>query len=361
MLAALVGLIAADNRNPQDVTSTLMYGVLVWSVGYRVGLRYSLALAVVACVAHIVNNCLSDDHPQTPAQLLEEASEALLLILLALEGNRLRVVYHELESTRSEATRLHGQLKELLRQGRKAQLALQGVVPATVPGARLCARNLVAQELGGDFFFFHQLQAKTLMVVADVSGKGPSAAMIAATARGICHELADDTLGQPGLLLARLEGRLAGILPEEMFITALACSYDGSDGSLRLAGAGHEPAYVYSDDAIREILSPNLPLGPFAPQEFQEIYLDLGAGGSLLLISDGLTESLQEDGQRLGSQPLLDLLRLLWDHPAELVQKLEALLPAQLTDDVTIVALCAESAERLWDLTPSAPSSLAGK
>lgn len=345
---AFSGLVAADHSHPRDVTSTLMFGVLVWFTGYQFGSRVSLTLAVASSAAHFFNSLAANDAPQSSSQMLEELSEGVLLILLALQGDRFRETVGLLKGSRKQALELHAELKTMLDQARRVQMALQGSFPSQISGATLAARALVAQELGGDFILLHRHGSSTLMGVADVSGKGPQAALVAAIAKGVCHEIVEDCIG-PAQLLERLERRLAGLLPDNMFVTLFVCSFDSENQRLSFCGAGHEPALLLKGGQLQELWSQNLPLGPFAPQQFVQTELDLQEGACLLIFSDGLPDAMTGSGTRLGAGPIEAAVQQHSLEPARLVQHLEALLPARLSDDVSILALVIESEPTLWD------------
>jgi sigma-B regulation protein RsbU (phosphoserine phosphatase) len=347
LVFAFVGFCAMDIASPRDVTSTLLFGVVVWIAAFRFGVTAGLGLAILASLVHLASNLGQVDQPHSASLAIEEISEGLVLVLLAIQAKQFRGTLEKLKASRFQAVRLHNELKGHLENARRVQLALQGPVPQTVDSAQLASRNLVALELGGDFLLVRDEPNYTLLGVADVSGKGPQAALVAAVARGICQEITRQPL-RPRDLLRRLEARLAGLLPDDIFVTAFFAVHYPRQEKLVYAAAGHEPAWLRRGQESLELMGQNLPLGPFAPQEFEESEVEFPGGSCLLVYSDGLVDAQLGDGRRLGTEPVVTTLEQFWDRPTELIYHLESMLPSQLSDDVTIIALASDRDDSLW-------------
>jgi serine phosphatase RsbU (regulator of sigma subunit) len=174
----------------------------------------------------------------------------------------------------------------------------QRLVPASLPrlaGFHFEAAYLPAQEVGGDFYqVLTQSDGSTLVVVGDVSGKGLKAAMTGALAIGALRTLAAENLG-PSALLSRLNRQICGT-QDSGFITCL-CTRIGLEGAVTVANAGHLSPYRRGEEVP---VDPGLPLGIDAGIEYAETHFRLEPGDTFTLISDGVVEATNSDGQLYG-------------------------------------------------------------
>jgi serine phosphatase RsbU (regulator of sigma subunit) len=195
--------------------------------------------------------------------------------------------------------------EELLDQQRiQGELTLareiqEGFLPSEMPSFSAGAVDLFgdlqpAQEIAGDFFDYLALDGRLLaFLVADVSGKGMPAALFMATVRALLRELMQ-THRSPARILDRLNEALSRHNPKFMFVTVLLGIYDPVTGKALLARGGHPPAVLRKrDGAVSEIESPQgRILGIEGDDDcIAEVTVSLEPGDSLLLYTDGLTES----------------------------------------------------------------------
>ena len=174
----------------------------------------------------------------------------------------------------------------------------QRLVPAALPalpGYRLEAAYIPAQEVGGDFYqVLSQQDGSALIVVGDVSGKSLKAAMTGALAIGAIRTLAVEDL-RPAVFLARLNQQVLNA-HDGGFITCL-CARLEPGGAITLANAGHLSPYR----AGAEIpLDPGLPLGIVSGVKYLETTCELSPGETLTLLSDGVVEARNSSGQLFG-------------------------------------------------------------
>jgi serine phosphatase RsbU (regulator of sigma subunit) len=174
----------------------------------------------------------------------------------------------------------------------------QRLVPASLPalaGYRLEAAYHPAQEVGGDFYqVLKQPDGSTLIVIGDVSGKGLKAAMTGALAIGALRTLAAENLA-PAELLSRLNQQILNT-QDSGFITCL-CTRIGPSGGVTLANAGHLSPYLAGAEIA---IDPGLPLGLVADVEYSETACQLANGEVLTMLSDGVVEATNPDGQLYG-------------------------------------------------------------
>lgn len=187
-----------------------------------------------------------------------------------------------------------------------------GEAPA-LPGFDMAAINRQAGEVGGDFYDFAPLSGlRVAVLIADVCGKGTSAAQVAAQVRPLLRdELARDR--SPGhVFQAALS--LVPSLPENMFVTAMCLVVNAVSQSFRLARAGHDPLlWFHAATGQVEVLQPKgMALGieraGLEEATFTEREYSISPGDILLLHTDGIAESLSPAGEEFSCERLKALL-----------------------------------------------------
>jgi len=223
----------------------------------------------------------------------------------------------------------------------RAQQVQMGLLPRESPrvdGYELAGACLPSSQVGGDFYDWYPAPDGVVLTLADVMGKGPAAAILAAAVRAVLRgsaqgESVDRAMLQAGAVLhADLSG--AGL-----FATAFHARLEAATGRVTYADAGHGLTLVVRADGSWERLDAlGLPLGVTdeAGRDLGETHL--GPGDLLLAFSDGVLDLF--DGS-LRCVPLL--VGELLDCPSadEAVQRVLRLaaVSASRPDDVTVVAL----------------------
>ena len=181
---------------------------------------------------------------------------------------------------------------------RNAQELQQILVPQSLPEVPDYSVSSVyrpAEVVGGDFFQIIGLPGgDTLAILGDVSGKGLKAAMTVSLIVGALRAFVETT-SDPGALLAALNRRLHERL-RDGFSTCIAIRID-PDGGCLIANAGHLAPYRNGQEIP---LPPGLPLGVVPDAEYCSISLHLDPGGFLILLSDGVVEARNAEGELFG-------------------------------------------------------------
>jgi anti-anti-sigma regulatory factor len=204
---------------------------------------------------------------------------------------------------------------ELTRTLREDLDKLKAGEAPSLPGFDLAAKLQQAGEVGGDFYdFAPRAGLRAGVLIADVCGKGVSAAEIAAQCRPILREeLA--TEHPPALVLMNSLQRIAPNLPPNTFVTAMCVVVDSVAQSFRVARAGHDPLlWLHASSGDVEKLQPKgMALGiertGLEEATFVEKEYRLAPGDVLLLHTDGMAESLGPDGTEFGCDRLCDVLK----------------------------------------------------
>ena len=204
---------------------------------------------------------------------------------------------------------------ELVRKLKDDLAKLKAGEPPSLPGFDIAARNQQAGEVGGDFYdFAPRAGLRAGVLIADACGKGYSAAQMAAQSRPILREelAAEQT---PAVVLKHSIQRVAPLLPEDKFVTALCVVLDAVAHSFRVARAGHEPLlWFHAATRAVELLTPKgMPLGldssALSEATFVEREYLLAPGDVLLFHTDGITEAQNAAGTQLGHAGLMELLQ----------------------------------------------------
>ena len=207
-------------------------------------------------------------------------------------------------------------LEEELRIARQIQMSLlpaeQGV---TMAGLRIAALCLPAAEVGGDYYDLLPLSDTRLgVLVADVSGKGTSAALYMAELKGLVLSLSR-IYESPKHLLGEANRILAANMDSRSFITMTYAVVDVTAATLRFARAGHSPLiqFVATSGKTRLLAPPGLGLGLDRGDRFEQILQEemvpLEKGDVFLLFTDGLSEAMNAEAELFGEGRLARILR----------------------------------------------------
>jgi serine phosphatase RsbU (regulator of sigma subunit)/predicted ester cyclase len=186
-------------------------------------------------------------------------------------------------------------LEQELRVARRIQQASLPEEVPTLEGWQISPYYQPAREVGGDFYDFFELQdGRVGVVVGDATGKGVSAALVAAATSSMVRAVAQ-ALGSssPGEVLARVNETLVARIPSNMFVTCFYAILDTKSAGLRYANAGHDLPYLRgrSSEDAEELRARGMPLGLMPEMSYEEKEIVLDAGDSVLFYSDGLVEA----------------------------------------------------------------------
>lgn len=214
---------------------------------------------------------------------------------------------------------------------RQIQRTLQPQKVGELPGYDVDTFYQPFRDVGGDYFDVIDLPgSRTLFAMADVSGKGMPAALLAANIQALVRSIASVD-AEPLTLARRIDEHLGRYTPTNRFATAVFVVLSRESGELTYVNAGHNPPMVVSPGSVALLEATGLPLGLIADSEYGARSAVLPAGGALLLYTDGLTDSMA------GENPE-GRLRDALSESAGAMTRLESLLDARSNvDDVAIL------------------------
>jgi phosphoserine phosphatase RsbU/P len=210
---------------------------------------------------------------------------------------------------------LQGQmLKQSLQLAREIQM---GLVPKEfpafpqIPKIDIFASLEPAQDVGGDLYDYFLLDGNRIcFVIGDVSDKGVPAALFMAMVRTAFRMAALGSNEPIDSVLQKLNVFLCESNQSQMFVTVFAGVLDLRTGSIEYADGGHEPPYVvrrFGGAAMIEKVG-GLALGFVPDYRFQCGRIQLEAGDSLVLYTDGITEAMNSNHDLFGAPRIQETL-----------------------------------------------------
>lgn len=201
-------------------------------------------------------------------------------------------------------------LEEQLEIARQVQLFLLPHRTPQLENFDIAAYNYSTEEVSGDYFDFVSIYKDQLkFVIADVSGKGIPAALLMAFLRGSLH-FAIQTGYATNVSMAKMNNLLWESTEQNQFVTAVHGVLDSTNRTFTFSNAGHNPPLLLDTNrAARYMDQGELPLGLFKDTRYYEYFLQLEAGQTLVLYTDGATEATGNRGEEYGRERLAHIAR----------------------------------------------------
>lgn len=169
------------------------------------------------------------------------------------------------------------------------QQRLMAVTIPEVPYAKMRGRNLSCKEIGGDFFDVVNTEDGLAVVLADVSGKGVSAALLASTLQGMVYSHLSTRMPLTEIMAAVNRFFTQKHLGEK-YATVIITKIR-KDGELEYVNCGHVPPLLVSGSQVMRPQHGNLPVGLLADAQYESDHVHLKPGDRFILVTDGVTEA----------------------------------------------------------------------
>lgn len=228
----------------------------------------------------------------------------------------------------------------------------QGLVPASKhlegEGFEAHAFARTARAVGGDFYDLFELEdGRVAFVLADVSGKGMSAALFMSMFMTLLHEKLIKE-ADPAQALNEANDSVARSNPENMFVTILAAVFDPTTNVLTFANAGHMPPLVVGKGYLDP--DPGIALGLFEDADIKNESRVLMPGEGIVLYTDGVTDANDTEKQFFGEERLAQAVATS-SGAKEAVETIVATVDAftgdaEQFDDLTLMSLFAKKSDR---------------
>jgi sigma-B regulation protein RsbU (phosphoserine phosphatase) len=276
---------------------------------------------------------------------------------LAVSFNQMTGSIEGLLQTAAEKKRLD----EELRIARQIQMSLLPRGPLDQPGLAITALCVPAREVGGDYYdFFHLPDGRLGVLIADVAGKGTSAALYMAELKGLVLGLSQTQMS-PRDMLIEVNRIISDNLDSRSFITMTYGVIDHRAGTMTYCRAGHTPLIFLPGAAsplpgVAQVLTPSgMVVGlriPGAAEKFaallEEHTIDLSVGDVVVFYTDGISEAMNPVNDLFGDSRLG---RLIEEHGhltsgelrERILREIEAFVAgADQHDDMTMILLKVE-------------------
>ncbi|HJZ69482.1 MAG TPA: PP2C family protein-serine/threonine phosphatase [Blastocatellia bacterium] len=227
------------------------------------------------------------------------ATTAVAVLLVSLYRVQL-----ELQASRRQLARKEAELSFAL----EVQRALFPRQLPRVDGLEFAAVCIPASGISGDYYDVMQFaDGRLVFAIADISGKGISAAILMANVQALLRTLAE-TGSSPSDVCKRLNHHLHQVTDASKFATFFYGEWDGANRRLRYVNAGHNTPIVLGSLSGRELNEGGVPLGMFPCSEFQTAEATLEPEDLLVLYSDGITEARSSSDEEFGEKRLQALI-----------------------------------------------------
>ena len=300
--------------------------------------RIRSAVCAPLLVADVVLGVLYIDFTSARGVVVEDDVRLLAQIArfaaVTLERTRLR-----------EEAFAKAKIDEELRTAYKIQSRLLPDALPLIEGYTFAGANRPCKTVSGDYYdVVVRPDGRIYFVIADVSGKGITAALVmssVATAFAIFTR-SDPT---PADLLRDINATLAPKTAPSKFVTMVAGVLDPSTGLVAFANAGHVAPLVVSKGGVEAMRSTDIVVGIVPNAQYRNQSLTLGPGDSLVLFTDGVTEAENIAEEQLGLDPISEmLLSMHCSDAAAILDKIDVRVhefigDVPAGDDVTMLAV----------------------
>jgi serine phosphatase RsbU (regulator of sigma subunit)/pSer/pThr/pTyr-binding forkhead associated (FHA) protein len=235
-------------------------------------------------------------------------------------------------------------MEEDMRMAAEIQTGLLPSSAPRIPGWDLAGSNQPCRTVGGDYYDFAVERGRLLLALGDVSGKGTGAALLMTVLRAAvrAHWM------EPSLAdaVSRINRTVCQNVPSSKYVTFFLASLDPASGHLDYVNAGHNPPIlVRAGGDVEKLTFGGLVLGIFEGVSYEGGSVVMEQGDTLIVYSDGVTETWDPDGEEFGEDKLVALTVADRAKGADAVQagilrEIESFEQgARATDDRTLVVL----------------------
>jgi len=232
----------------------------------------------------------------------------------------------------------HRDHQEELAAAARIQQGLMAVTALQPPFAEALGKSQPCREIGGDFFSVLTVGDSVVAAIADVSGKGVAAAVMASLLQGMIHEGLLSNVPLPEIARNANEFFCVRDLGSKYATLVIVCVKP--DGQGEYLNCGHIPPFVArAGGEVTRLRESNLPVGLMRNAEYRRTGFRLNCGDRLILVTDGVTEAESPEGDFFGEERL--------EHFVSLGMSLDQIFTSvclfqdgrPLSDDCTLVGL----------------------
>ncbi len=260
---------------------------------------------------------LAHSFNQMTVSLREARERELREAQLRAEAEELRAKAREAETKalKSENERKTRELAE----ARKLQLSMLPKKLPEVPNLEIAAYMKTATEVGGDYYDFKVDDGTLTIAIGDASGHGTRAGIVVTAVKSLFGVLANRS--DISSTLREFSSVLKGIIFDDMFMAMTLLKIKGD--KMRLAAAGMPFPIIWraATQVAEDVEIKGLPLGTFGQYSYKEKEIKLNPGDAVVLMSDGLPEQLNPEGEILDYPNMAKLVTECGDNSPDAVIK----------------------------------------
>ncbi|MEJ2656565.1 MAG: PP2C family protein-serine/threonine phosphatase, partial [Desulfobacterales bacterium] len=231
------------------------------------------------------------------------------------------------------------------------------MLPADCPeieGYKIAASSTPAREVGGDFFDFIQIGENKLgLVIADVTGKSVSGALVMSLSRSVFRMVSENELSV-GEIMVRANRQIKRDIKSGMFVALLYAVLDTQDRTMEICSAGQtQPIHLFAETGkavLVETIGDTFPLGILEGADYQGTRVQLSPGDKIVFYTDGIVEAMNKKEEMYGFERLLDVVQGA-DHMdadsllSEIISRVNVFAGgAEQHDDITVIVLSVATA-----------------
>jgi len=207
--------------------------------------------------------------------------------------------------------------------------------------------NIAAREVSGDFFSFYPHNDSIYFIIADVAGKGIHAGMVMAKASTLFEVLAQSKV-DPDEMAFHMNNDLNNTKTGGMFVTSIIGEYSLITDEIRWVNAGHQPAILRNGQGKYdqfESLAPPLGVIKQKDKSVYNIQKTKLNGSRFYAFTDGLSESLNDNGEEIGIDGSIDIIEQ--NYNKDTIKQLDSITKTiigsgqnqKLSDDLTLISI----------------------
>lgn len=202
-------------------------------------------------------------------------------------------------------------MEEELKVASEIQMRLQPVAPPQIEGWDMTGVSFPCREIGGDYYDFIRRKSDNRLIVAvgDVSGKGTGAALLMSSLHAAVR-----AQSQTRRTISEVMGEINEYIfensPSNKFLTLFYGELDPETGTLVYSNGGHNtPMLIRPSGEIISLDQGGLPVGMMKGVLYQEATVFFNPGDTLIIYSDGITESINDRDEEFGEERLIDVVK----------------------------------------------------
>jgi Amt family ammonium transporter len=207
--------------------------------------------------------------------------------------------------------------------------------------------NIAAREVSGDFFSFYPHNDSVYFIIADVAGKGVHAGMVMAKASTLFEVMSRDQV-DPDEMMFHMNNDLFITKTSGMFVTCVLGKYDLISDEITWVNGGHQPAIIRNQQGEYQNFDSDAPPMGVISQKDKSIYKinkQVLNGNKFYVFTDGLSESLDEEGKEIGINGSIKIIENNYTkdsekHLSDISKKIIKISEhGKLSDDLTVISI----------------------